>query len=114
MSWRKDSLRYLFHIADAPPHGREYTGGGGDGFPEGCPCGIKIETLAEGLKSQNIRYKLLKIGSYPNTMATVFKSHITDFEEQDLDSAIQLEVKVSDIVIRDIKCEEHDILLSYD
>ena len=40
-------MRYLFHIADAPPHGREYTSGTGDGFPDGCPCGIKIETLAD-------------------------------------------------------------------
>ena len=22
MSWNKDSLKYIFHIADAPPHGR--------------------------------------------------------------------------------------------
>lgn len=46
VGWRDKSLRYMFHIADAPPHGAIYTGGKGDGFPSGCPCGLKIETLA--------------------------------------------------------------------
>lgn len=51
VGWRKDSLRFIFHIADAPPHGKEYTGSvGGDGFPSGCPCLIKIEDLANAMK----------------------------------------------------------------
>lgn len=82
-------MKYIFHIADAPPHGQIYTGrSSDDGFPKGCPCGIKIETLAAGLKANCIRYKLMKIGSYPNTMASIFKKHIEDYEEIDLDSAI--------------------------
>ncbi len=93
----------MFHIGDAPPHGRIYTGGSGDHWPEGCPCGITIESLAIQMKDLNIRYKLLKIGSYVNTMAAVFKTHITDFEEQELDSAVQLEIKISEILVRDIK-----------
>lgn len=111
MCWREKSCRYIFHIADAPPHGRIYTGGSGDNFPEGCPCGIKIENLANSLKDMKIKYKLLKIGSYPNTMAAVFKTNIEDYEELDLDSAIQLEVKVTGILVRDIKSDEQDILL---
>ena len=112
MTWRKDSLRYIFHIADAPPHGKEYTGStGGDGFPGGCPCGISIDSLAGALKEKNIRYKLLKIGSGPNIMASIFKSKISDYEESDLDSAVQLEMKVSDILVKDIRVEEHDLLI---
>jgi hypothetical protein len=110
MSWRPESLRYIFHIADAPPHGREYTGGVGDGFPSGCPCGLRIETLASSLKTKNIRYKLLKIGTYANTMATVFKSKIENYEESNLDSPIQLETKVSDMIIRDWKTDEFDFI----
>jgi hypothetical protein len=45
ISWRKDSTKYLFHIADAPPHGKEYNASG-DGFPAGCPCAITIEKIA--------------------------------------------------------------------
>ena len=87
VGWRDKSLRYIFHIADAPPHGKRYTGGSGDGFPEGCPCGIEIEKLAADMKEKKIRYKLLKIGTYPNTMASEFKKVIEGYEESELDSA---------------------------
>ena len=85
--WRDKSLRYIFHIADAPPHGKRYTGGSGDGFPDGCPCGTDIEELAAAMKEKKIRYKLLKIGTYPNTMASEFKKVIEGYEESELDSA---------------------------
>jgi len=111
VGWRDKSLRYIFHIADAPPHGKRYTGGTGDGFPSGCPCGIEIEKLAASIKEKNIRYKLLKIGSYANTMAAEFKKEIEGYEESDLDSAIQLEMKVSEILVRDIKQEEIDVIM---
>ncbi len=85
--WRDKSLRYIFHIADAPPHGKRYTGGSKDGFPSGCPCGNEIDELAAAMKEKKIRYKLLKIGTYPNIMASEFKKVIKDYEESDLDSA---------------------------
>ncbi len=80
-------MKYLFHIGDAPPHGKLYSDGSGDHWPGGCPCGIEIETLAAQMKAKNIHYKLFKIGSYVNKMAAEFKKHIEDFEESDLDSA---------------------------
>lgn len=110
ISWRKDSMRFIFHIADAPPHGTEYTGGSGDGFASGCPCGINIGRLAGGLKEKIIKYKLLKIGSYPNKMADIFKRSIEDYEESDLDGASYMESKVSEIIIKEIKNEELDIM----
>ena len=64
------------------------------------------------MKTQNIRYKLLKIGSYPNTMAAEFKKHIENFEESDLDSAVQLDIKMSEILVRDIRQEDDDITMS--
>ena len=64
------------------------------------------------MKNLNIRYKLLKIGSYPNVMAAEFKKHIEDFEEYDLDSAAELEVKMSEILVRDIRQEDDDINMS--
>ena len=110
-NWREHSMRFMFHIADAPPHGKEFTGGMADNHPGGCPCGLKIEKIASQMKELNIRYKLLKIGSYVNTMASVFKGIIEDFEESELDSATQLDLKVTEILVRDIKTEEQDILL---
>lgn len=112
MSYRKDSLRFLFHIADAPPHGMEYTSGKRDGFPLGCPCGLTIDHLAVLIKKKNIKYKLLKIGTYPNTMASIFKSKIENFEEYGLESAIELDAAVVDIVARDLKSDEQDFLVN--
>jgi len=86
LPWRKDSAKYVFHIADAPPHGRQYVSGG-DTYPDGCPCGKTIETISTKLKAQNIKYKLLKIGTYPEKMAEIFKKKIEDFEECELKSA---------------------------
>lgn len=44
MSWRDSthipSLRYIFHIADAPPHGKEY------GYSNSCLCNIDINKIA--------------------------------------------------------------------
>ena len=60
---------------------------------------------------KEIRYKLLKIGTYANTMASIFRSKIEGFEEQELEAAVELDLKVADILIRDIKNEEHDFLV---
>jgi len=46
VGWTDNSLRFIFHIGDAPPHGKEYLNNGRDGFPEGCPCKYKIADLA--------------------------------------------------------------------
>jgi|JI10StandDraft_1071094.scaffolds.fasta_scaffold1895711_1 hypothetical protein len=41
IGWSKQPniLKYVFHIFDAPPHGRIYATNNGDRYPEGCPCG---------------------------------------------------------------------------
>lgn len=36
LTWREHSQRLVVLVGDAPPHGWER---GGDGFPNGCPCG---------------------------------------------------------------------------
>ena len=87
-----------------------YTGGHGDSFAEGCPCKIEIETLAASMKEMNIRYKLLKVGSGANNMASVFKTKIDGFEETELGNAVDLDLKMSGIICRDIKQEELDVI----
>jgi hypothetical protein len=101
LSWRKDSVKYVFHVADAPPHGPQYVTSG-DGFPSGCPCGMTIERIACEFERLKVKYKLLKIGSYPNLMADVFKSRIKDYELSDLDHAEKMTDIVSGIIARDM------------
>lgn len=45
LKWIKSSLKFIFHIADCPPHGKKYSNGFGDSFPSGCPCGRTFEPL---------------------------------------------------------------------
>jgi hypothetical protein len=63
------------------------------------------------MKEKKIRYKLVKIGDYPNIMASEFKKHILDYEECDLDSASKLEIAVTEILVRDVQ-EEVDVIKS--
>ena len=100
LSWREKSSKYLFHIADAPPHGKRYISSG-DGFPEGCPCHLKIEDIADKMNNKNIKYKLMKIGTLVNKMSDVFGGMIDNFEKCELDCAIQIEENVVEIMHRD-------------
>ena len=109
ISWRTDSSKFVIHIADAPPHGKKYVSSG-DGFPEGCPCKYTIENIASTFKAKNIRYKLMKIGTYPNQMAAVFQKHFHDYDCSELTSAIQLRTLVPERMIKAFSVDEIDII----
>lgn len=65
LSWRKDSIKLIFHIGDAPPHGNQYTSSS-DNFPGGCPCGYTIEMIASEMEKRKIKYRFLIINSSTN------------------------------------------------
>ena len=55
-------LRYIFHVLDAPPHGKEF----GCGEPqEGCKCGIKTDTILHEINMRQIHYRMIKVRSNP-------------------------------------------------
>ena len=60
LNWSHDitTRRYVFHIWDAPPHGRIYGTNNGDRFPDGCPCGKKHETVINKLKKLKLNYMM--------------------------------------------------------
>eukprot|EP00163_Fabomonas_tropica_P021661 TRINITY_DN37796_c0_g1_i1.p1 TRINITY_DN37796_c0_g1~~TRINITY_DN37796_c0_g1_i1.p1 ORF type:complete len:326 (+),score=41.87 TRINITY_DN37796_c0_g1_i1:161-1138(+) len=51
LSWRKDSIKVVVLIADAPPHGLEESG---DGFPNGCPEGHDPIAIARLMAKRGI------------------------------------------------------------
>jgi hypothetical protein len=51
LQWRPHSCRLAVLVGDSPPHG---TGCGGDGFREGCPCGLTTERVTARLEEQGI------------------------------------------------------------
>jgi len=69
---KKKRVRIIFHITDAPPHGKEY-GSPGDSYPNGCPCGVTLEDIAINLSELGIEYVLLKIGNICDKMEELFR-----------------------------------------
>eukprot|EP01102_Stenamoeba_stenopodia_P004511 TRINITY_DN14807_c0_g1_i1.p1 TRINITY_DN14807_c0_g1~~TRINITY_DN14807_c0_g1_i1.p1 ORF type:complete len:434 (+),score=112.66 TRINITY_DN14807_c0_g1_i1:185-1486(+) len=65
LAWRKEAVKVVVVIADAPPHGLEKSG---DHFPRGCPCGHDPLKIAKQMAERGICiYSVLcepALGSY--------------------------------------------------
>ena len=86
MNWEKDSIRSVFHIADAPGHGEDICNYG-DKYPEGSPDGHKIQDQMRMFAAQNINFTFVKINNYCDKMIKVMQEnynpsgltmHVTD------------------------------------
>ncbi|EAR97344.1 hypothetical protein TTHERM_00338250 (macronuclear) [Tetrahymena thermophila SB210] len=106
INWRKNSMKYIIHIADAPPHGDLYTGISG-GFlkrsfvwRDGCPCGLTIEKIAKIMNNLQIHYRLIKAGDNMERMAQIFKSCIQHYADIKVDSPQGLDFILSDMVAK--------------
>ncbi|KAL4500400.1 hypothetical protein ABPG72_003351 [Tetrahymena utriculariae] len=104
MSWRDSthipSLRYIFHITDAPPHGSEY---GNWSSSKGCKCDIDINKLSHIINMRQIHYRLVSTGSSDlQKMAEIFKSKIIDYEECTINNASEMDIKISEMIIREL------------
>jgi len=83
LSWSENAgTRVLFHIADAPCHGRAYhdfTHSGADDFPGGDPRGRSLSSLLGWLKENKVLYVFGPVKgkeSYTEKMIRVFSSEI--------------------------------------
>ena len=86
MSWEKDSIRSVFHIADAPGHGKEICDGY-DRYPNGSPDGHKIQDQMRMFAAQNINFTFVKVNEFCNKMTKFMQEnydpsgltmHVTD------------------------------------
>ena len=62
----------MFHIGEAPAHGREYNNGLRDDFPAGCPAGLKPKDLLQRLLELHVQYFFFKFNSNSEAMLTAF------------------------------------------
>ena len=65
--WTPGSTKQVFHIFDAPCHGKEYSTGW-DSYPEGSPEGYKLEPLMREFRDKNIQYVCIKLNEQCNLM----------------------------------------------
>ena len=94
-------LRYIFHIADAPPHGKEFLN---PESHEGCLCGKKTEQIIHEINIRQIHYRLIKVrnNNKVDEMEKIFKKGIVDFDSAQIVNAKEMDIRVSDMIIHEI------------
>jgi hypothetical protein len=76
----------VFHIFDAPCHGREYYTGS-DNYPDGSPEGLKLEPLMREFSDKNIQYVCIKLNESCNLMIAAMQKNHPQCQITDLASA---------------------------
>jgi hypothetical protein len=95
-------LRYIFHILDAQPHGKEF---GNLHEKEGaCTCGKTTEDVIREINIRQIHYRMVKVRNNPRVdMAeAVFRGRMGNFDSVDIAGAHEMNIRVSDMIIHEI------------
>lgn len=94
-------LRYIFHIADAPPHGKEFLTGESK---EGCLCGKTTAQVAHEINLRQIHYRLIKVrnNNKVDEMEKILKEKVVDFDSAQISAAQEMDIRISDMIIHEI------------
>ena len=88
-NWSANSSKQVFHIFDAPCHGKEYHDGGWDSYPNGCPNGLQLEPLMREFKDKSIAFTCIKLNEQCNKMIKVMQENHPAVQITDLAHATQ-------------------------
>lgn len=97
-----NSLRYVFHLFDAPPHGREYRDGD-DFFPDGCPCGLKADLVIKRLNEQRVNYVVFPLTTHVNKAVELFKAGGLKLESQKIEKPEEITVNTISILVKQLE-----------
>ena len=75
IQWRTDSVKFLYHFLDAPPHGQKYNNCKYDKYDE-CPNKIDIEELLYDMRNRDIKYSIIKLNESLDIMLQEFQKVI--------------------------------------
>lgn len=91
-------LRYIFHIADAPPHGKEFLN---PESKEGCLCGKTTDQIFHEINIRQIHYRLIKVrmNAKVDEMQRIFKKSIVNMDSAQISNAHEMDIRVSDMII---------------
>ena len=113
ISWRDNSkekvLRVVFHIADAPPHGKRFYKGKNDKYPKGDPSGIRTDQIAQRFADMGISYKLLKIGKFLDLMEKIFKQTFLEIDSMELKKAEHLDQMTTTILVKQLDAINNEV-----
>ena len=79
LEWANMS-RVLFHVADAPCHGRRFHCEANDSFPDGDPRGLNIRKLLTHLTALNVEYYFAEINESTAKMIDEFNKEINEID----------------------------------
>lgn len=66
---------------------------------------MSTDAVIHALNMKEIHYRLIKVNTNNerlNSMGNYFKKHLTNYEETSIQNATDLDVRVSDMVIREL------------
>jgi hypothetical protein len=75
IKWRSDSEKFIYHILDAPPHGKEFSNME-DGFKNGCPCGKNWDEVLLKMREKEIDYTVIKLSPDIDRMILKFSEYV--------------------------------------
>ena len=75
VSWRKESVKFIYHILDAPCHGKRYNNIENDKY-EDCPNNIDMEDLLIEIRNKDIKYSVIKLNDSADIMLKEFQKII--------------------------------------
>lgn len=115
LNWHPDATNVLFHIADAPPHGRQFQSVEvTDDYPRGHPRDPALGDVFSKMKRRDIRYFFGKINSYTDRMLEIFAKHVDSVLCFDIQDPIDItsSVTTASTVSLDTKCKESMAVMS--
>ena len=86
-AWNSASKKQVFHIADAPCHGKKYHKDEWDSYPAGCPEGLVLEDLMGEFAAKDIAFTFIKLDENCNKMIPIMQKHHPKMQVTDLVSA---------------------------
>ena len=75
VGWREESVKFIYHILDAPCHGKKYNNSENDRL-EDCPNNIDVEELLIEIRNKDIKYSVIKLNDSADIMLKEFQKVI--------------------------------------
>lgn len=86
-NWTPGSSKQVFHIFDAPCHGKKYCDGW-DNYPNGCPNGLDIEALMREFRDNSIAFTCIKLNEQCDKMIKAMQNNHPSLNITDLSNAV--------------------------
>lgn len=75
MSWEHDSIKNVFHIFDAPGHGKDINDFYSDSYPAGSPEGFILQNQMKEFAKMKTNFTAIKVNNNCNKMIDVMKDN---------------------------------------